>query len=200
LLRLKKIRRNVDDRLPTETDKQYLGYTCYRDLGLGRTLLAAQRLYDQKSGNGAEGRRKKSATASYLSWAKTFRWEQRAKAWDLTQEERRRERLASTNREKYLHDLEIFRLAFVELAQGELAIAKASMGITHGQMEVLRTEAENGKPLTKERLRDLLDLTKCSRDRIAVVEGAKSVLYDAYAIAELTKSLNDLNVKRSGTR
>ena len=75
------------DRLPEENDKQYLAYTCYRDLGLSRSMLAAQRVYDQKMGKVADGREKKKHSGSLDGWAKTHHWEERAKSWDSRAEE-----------------------------------------------------------------------------------------------------------------
>jgi hypothetical protein len=175
----------MGDRLSAETDKQYLGYTCYRDLGLKRTLLAAQRVYDKKSGNGAEGRRKKSATASYLSWAKTFNWEERARAWDLAEEDRRRETISATDRDRYLAEIESLRNTIAELGNTELAIARISLNLTQTQIEGLT------QPMSKDGIENLVSLVKNAKETMGIIEGAKNVLFDAYAISELTKTLND---------
>ncbi len=169
------------DRLEGETDKAYLAFSIYRDLGLNRTVLAAQREYDLKTGKADNGR-KKSASGSFDKWLKVYRWEERVREWDTAQENRRRSMLMEAEDEKYLSDIEAFRQTIADIGNGALATAKAAMNIVQGQVEMLQQATVDSKPLNPQQLEDLTTLLKCSRDTVAVLEGGKSALNDAYGL------------------
>jgi hypothetical protein len=170
------------ERLPGESDKAWLAFTCYCGLGLNRSMLAAQRLYDEKTGKKADLGGKKRTNGSFDGWAKTYNWEERVREWDTAQENRRRERLMGAENEKFLSDIEAFRQTITDIGNGALATAKAAMNIAQGQVEMLQQATADSKPLNPQQLEDLTTLLKCSRDTVAVLEGGKSALNDAYGL------------------
>ncbi len=64
-------------RLPGESAKAWAAFVAYRDLGPSRTLDAAGWQL-----HGAQTGRKRGATGRIRSWAKKWRWRERAAAWD----------------------------------------------------------------------------------------------------------------------
>jgi hypothetical protein len=71
------------ERLPGESPKAYAAFCLYRDLGPGRSLDAASRVYHHPklpSGNGTA--RRPRASGRIRQWAERWDWSARASAWD----------------------------------------------------------------------------------------------------------------------
>jgi hypothetical protein len=184
------------DRLPSENDRQYLAYTCYRDLGLNRSLLAAQRLYDQETGNGDLDSPKKTASGTLKGWAKVYNWEERSRDWDLTQGQKRVEMLQQVDKNNYMASLEAFQQSIETIGKSSLAVAKAAMNIAQGQVEILERESIDGKLLNKDQLENLSTVLKCSRDTVAVLAGGSSALHDAYALVDIGDAIRKMEESR----
>jgi hypothetical protein len=74
------------ERQPGETAKAYAAFQVYRDLGIKRSVdEVGKRLYGTQKG------RKRGTTGRLRAWFTTWRWEERAAAWDdhLDQEARK---------------------------------------------------------------------------------------------------------------
>jgi hypothetical protein len=186
----------MTDRLPAETDRQYLAYTCYRDLGLARTALAAQRIYDQKTGKGERTSPKKTRSGSFDNWSRQNNWEERARDWDLTQGQKRVEMLEQVDRNNYMASLEAFQQSIETIGKSSLAVAKAAMNIAQGQVEILERESIDGKLLNKDQLDNLSTVLKCSRDTVAVLAGGSSALHDAYALVDIGDAIRKMEESR----
>lgn len=186
----------MTDRLPAETDRQYLAYTCYRDLGLARTLLAAQRIYDQKTGKRERTSPKKTTSGSFDSWSKENNWEERARDWDLTQGQKRMDMLAEVERSNYMANLKAFQQSIETIGKSSLATARAAMNIAQGQVEILERESLDGKLLNKDQLENLSTVLKCSKDTVAVLAGGSTALHDAYALVDIGDAIRKMEEKR----
>lgn len=177
----------IIDRLPEENDRQYLAYTCYRDLGLSRSMLAAQRLYDQKMGKVADGREKKKHSGSLDAWAKTHHWEERAKSWDSIAEEHRRTMLMEQDKKRYLDGVERVRQQLEDVGTLSLTNSLASLTLVFTQLELLRDSIPKDAPMSSEQLGMLVGLSKCASLAVASLSVAREVLYDAFGLVELLR-------------
>lgn len=71
------------ERLEHEGTKPYQAFCIYRDMGLGRTVLEAYRIYIDRPD-------KPYVNIYFLAWARRFRWVERAQAYDDYLEARQR--------------------------------------------------------------------------------------------------------------
>ena len=76
------------DRLPAETESQWLAFKYYRDLGEGRTLVAAMVEYREIKGSKGTGNARQ-----FSEWRLTHNWDIRVRDYDRDQEEIDRQRL-----------------------------------------------------------------------------------------------------------
>jgi hypothetical protein len=95
----------TSQRLPEETDLQWFAYLCYRGVPLPRTIAAAYQKYQESETT----KRSSKVNGSFGRWNKMFSWDDRAKQWDLDEEERKREYQRSVDDKKYRDELEKFR-------------------------------------------------------------------------------------------
>jgi hypothetical protein len=112
-------------RLPEETNLQWLAYCCYRDLGEQRSIVAAFQKYCEqrsKAKPSKENIRTDRPNGSFVRWKKEFEWEKRARLWDLDIESRKREAVKQAEDVAYQEELEDFR-------RSQLAAGKAGFKI-----------------------------------------------------------------------
>lgn len=74
-----RIGRKLWEQLPNESDKAYNAFLVYRDIGRTRSLPAA---YRKHSGKDA-----KQANGQWNLWSDRFNWRERARAWDIEQDQ-----------------------------------------------------------------------------------------------------------------
>jgi hypothetical protein len=101
------------DRLPGEPARAYAAFTLWLSLGPERTLSAAAEAARKAS---AEGRGRPPRAKTLGNWARRWRWEERAAAWDA---EQARRRLAIAARE--IDEMHQRHLQFAAALQGRLA-------------------------------------------------------------------------------
>lgn len=79
------------DQQEGETEKAYLAFTCFRELGLGRTIEGSWRAYceasrkPEKPRKNQKNKKKQSSDRSgkhFHKWVHENNWWERAKAWD----------------------------------------------------------------------------------------------------------------------
>jgi hypothetical protein len=174
----------MDDRLEAENDKQYLGYSCFRDLGLNRTVEAAYNLYlgkgKRKTSEGAESKRR-CPSHCFRKWRVSFQWDERCSEWDKGQESTSREMALASSTEAYTASIEAYQSAMDEFAKGQLADSiKARNALSHELDKVI--ECATGNSLDVE---SLLLITRTQKELAQVVELASSRLERSLSIAFL---------------
>lgn len=143
----------MTDRLPEENDRQYLGYSTYRDQGPVRTLIASYIEYWTKthSGAGKRGECPRKPPANFTQWRSKFHWDDRVRAWDFEQETRERDLQIQADSEKYLSELKQFRDCQLRLGKaGVLAAIKIKQQLisfieNFGEIETLDDAVEFAK-------------------------------------------------------
>lgn len=78
------------DKHPDESSKNYNAFCAFRDLGRNRDKLQAYLNYTGKS---REEWGKSQASSQFYAWAKKYKWNERAEAWDEKQEKKKREEM-----------------------------------------------------------------------------------------------------------
>ena len=114
---------NTTQRLSEETDQQWLGYCCYRDLGILRTLKVAFGSYRGVSGRSEASRGVLKITGSFSRWKRDFNWDDRTREWDLEEETRQREIQRTIDDDAYQVELDEFRR--LQLSAGKTGTAIA---------------------------------------------------------------------------
>lgn len=113
-------------RLPEETDAQWLAYCCYRDLGIARTPRLAYEKYLGVRGQSEASKsidRKITVAGSFAAWKNRFHWDERTREWDLGEELRQRFLQRSIDDQKYQADLEQFRQS--QMTSGRIGVKTA---------------------------------------------------------------------------
>lgn len=67
--------RHVWDRLDYETSKAFAAFVIFRDMGADRTIIESYRQY-------ADHPQARATARYYIEWARYYKWNQRAEAWD----------------------------------------------------------------------------------------------------------------------
>jgi hypothetical protein len=112
----------MEDRLEIENDKQYLGYTCFRDLGLARTMEAAYQVYLSKV-KPESAKKGREVNASFKKWRIDFDWDERIRAYDASDQDRKRTAAIEADAEAYTQGLARYNEILDNFANGRLAQA-----------------------------------------------------------------------------
>jgi hypothetical protein len=132
--------RRLWQRQPGETEKEFLAFEIFRQLGPGRTVDGAFRAYRLRPGDHHkhEGLARDKTPHYFSRWATQFHWWERAKAWDD-------EVAAAARKEEAERELERRRREAAEdERQRELTIQRArAAGVAAGQIlhRLLYTES-----------------------------------------------------------
>ena len=82
--------RKIYDRQPTETDKQWRGFTLYRDLGLGRSMREASLTY--RDDLGITTSQPISTERCFHDWSVKWRWRDRITEWERFLDKKKRQK------------------------------------------------------------------------------------------------------------
>ena len=138
-------------RLPDETDAQWLAYCCYRDLGIARTPRLAYEKYLGARGQSEAAKsndRKISVAGSFAAWKNRFHWDERTREWDLGEELRQRSLQRSIDDQKYQGDLEQFRQS--QMTSGRIGV-KTAIAFLFSQAQYWPLSGGYGLPTCQDR-------------------------------------------------
>jgi hypothetical protein len=153
-------------------------------MGLNRSMLAAQRLYDERTGKKADGGGKKRTNGSLDRWAKNYNWEARALAWDNEKAALIQSALLKADQQGYIQRIEDSRDQLERTATMGMQSAEAALTIVVAQLHALEKEAGEGI-LPKESLDRLLTLTRIAKEAIDSLGSGKTELYDALGLVQI---------------
>jgi hypothetical protein len=181
------------DRQEGESDKQWLAYTCYRDLGSQRTVQVAYIKYIEATKGSKPTVASKSqsiASASFKGWQIEFNWAERVRVYDAEREVIIQQSLLRTDREKYLDSIENFRL---KLEGGGLDSMLASTTITSRlAKEAAAAAIESGdNRMTEKDLDSCERIMKILKDATGNISAAREILNSAYALDIITDKLQE---------
>jgi hypothetical protein len=187
---------NLQAQRDGESDRAYrCGYLVYRDLGEGRTILAAYRIYlkssTRKNANNSH-KIPSSASPNFKRWATVFDWEARARDWDLQKADRIRKSLLEADRQSYTNRIESSRSQLERTATMGMKAAETALTLSLVQLQDIAKESQHGI-LSKEKIDRLLLITRISKDAIGILSGAKTELYDALGLVKTIEDLAAIN-------
>ena len=117
------------DRLPDETESQWLAFKYYRDLGSGRSLAAAVSLYRK-----AKGSKGKGHPRQFSEWRLTYHWDDRVREYDLDLEAIERDRLEDSIGKELADGIDDYRKNTLASAALDLNAARLSRSIVLREM------------------------------------------------------------------
>ncbi len=131
------------ERQACDTDKSWLAFTAYRDLGKKRSLMKTATFMDKKPGY-----------ATVMGeWSTKFGWRVRAQAWDAVEDavarKARLEGLEQTNREMALVAESLWKLAAQDLARHHQRIQAADANVPVYSAKDLALLTETGMKLQR---------------------------------------------------
>ncbi len=179
----------MEDRLEKETDKQYLGYTCYRDIGLSRTLHGAyvtyltksNRLKSQKIGTS----KRLNPSPDFRRWQIEYKWDERVKEYDRQQEESNRLVIYAADTEAFSSGIKRYRAEAESIAMKQLDAVRLVQDAVYLELARVTEKATTGEALD---LLVMADICRVMRDASAVAESASKRLNEAYSIKILLAS------------
>lgn len=180
------------ERREGESDKQWLAYTCYRDLGSQRTVQVAYIKYIEATKGSKPAVASKSqsiASASFKGWQIEFNWAERVRVYDAQRESLVQQSLMQTDREKYLDSIENFRL---KLEGGGLDSMSASTIIASRLAKEAAAAVESGDDrMTEKDLDSCERIMKILKDTTGNISAAREILNSAYALDIITEKLQE---------
>jgi hypothetical protein len=184
---------DISERQEGESDRAWLAYTCYRDLGVGRTVEAAYVAYIAKVRRNEPEKVKKGQTAAstgFRKWKTEFNWADRARVYDAEREVIIQQSLLRTDREKYLDSIENFRL---KLEGGGLDSMSASTIVASRlAKEAAAAAIESGdNRMTEKDLDSCERIMKILKDATGNISAAREILNSAYFLDIVTEKLQE---------
>lgn len=185
----------IYDRLPEETDRQWLGFSCYRNLGLQRTTSKAYKNY-----LGAIGRGKvvKSSPLSpkvgskisrtFSGWKRDFNWDARCRAWDAAGEDRQFQIAIAAEAHVYTERLQNYQNQIEAIGIASLQLAATGLAGTVTQLNPIAQKIMKSQELTNT---ETAIWERCGkpRDLLAIAQIGSELMAQSYNIAGLLKSI-----------
>jgi hypothetical protein len=183
---------DLQAQMEGESDRAYLAYTTYRDMGTSRTVYASYALYVDQI---APDNRKKSQkvanpSKTYRDWFTHYAWDDRIKDWDSKKRDRIQSAQLEADRQGYIQRIEDSRLILERTATMGMKAAELSLAVGYDQLQKIAKESRT-KILPKAEIDRLLGITRNSKESIETLAAAKTEIYDALGLVETIERLGD---------
>lgn len=175
-----------------ESDRAYLAYKIYRDLGEARTPEIAHEVYikkiDEVDTLAARGRKRPRPSRSkpsgaFKKWFIDYEWALRVKEWDDAKRKDVQAAQLNSDRESYLNRIETSRATLERTATMGMKFAEVSLAMSINELQRLAKEADKNA-MSKEQLYRFGALTKTGKDAIEILALAKTEIYDALGLVK----------------
>jgi hypothetical protein len=180
------------DRLPNETDRQYLAFKIYRNLGASRSVLGAQRAYDKVMGKDKDGE-KKSRSGSFHKWHKENRWDERVRPFDAAIDAAEKERMVLAGAEEYCQRVEKMRSLMEDSGLMGLENAAAILKTCFDQLTLLIAHIGSENVISDDQLTLLTAITRINKLALTAVAAGFPVLYDAMGLRGIIDAIKGEN-------
>ena len=188
----------IYDRLPAETDRQWLGFCCYRDLGLQRTITRAYRHYSAKIRQGSQKtsiNAKKSGVNRYFTgWKQDFRWDERVRAWDRAGEDRIRQLMINLEAQKYADGLSVHQQQIETIGMAGLKIVSDALSIYANQLAPIVEKIERQENLNERDTKIWLAIGT-PRQILAIAQMSSELIAQSHNIQGLLRNINKVDVE-----
>jgi hypothetical protein len=163
------------ERQEGESDKAWLAFVCYRDLGSQRSVQAAYIKYIEavkpstaKKSQSTAPKSQSPASEGFKKWVVQFNWSERVRSHDAEREGLIRDSLLKTDRQKYLDSIENFRL---KLESGGLDSISASTIVASRLAKEAAAAADSGDNRMTEK--DLALIPQVGRENPVFLKNGK---------------------------
>jgi hypothetical protein len=171
------------ERLDGESERAYLGYCCFRDIGLSRTLHGAyvtyltksNRLKSQKIGTS----KRLNPSPDFRRWQIEYKWDERVKEYDRHQEESNRLAIYAADTEAFSSGIKKYRANAESIAMQQLDAVRLVQDAIYLELARVAEKATADKALN---LSAMADICRVMKDVSAVAESASKRLNEAYSI------------------
>lgn len=177
-----------------ESDRAYLAYTTFRDLGERRTEQGAYEAYTRKTSNKVRSDSEKVGKASpvFRRWRLEFGWADRVKDWDGRKIQRIQSEQLNADRQGYAQRIEDSRALLERTATMGMKSAELSLAIGYAQLQKIAKESMKSL-LTKAEVDRLSAITRNNKDSIETLAAAKTEIYDALGLLQTIEQLTAIN-------
>ncbi len=185
---------DIQKQAASESDRAYLAYQIYRDLGGSRSLIAAYHTYLERTRRpGAVPNSPEYCSANFKGWAKTFAWDLRVRAWDKVKSKHLQDELLKSDTQLYLDKIEASRDLLERVAITGMEMAQITINLAAREVKILADRSRGGLSPDTIDLAHLLALCKVNKCGIELLGLAKIELFEAMGLTQTLEELANLS-------
>jgi hypothetical protein len=187
---------DLQAQMEGESDRAYLSYQTYRDMGVSRSMPAAYTAYLKEIDKfGLDQSRKVSAVSkTFRQWAVDFSWDDRVRDWDNGHAKRIQEKLLAADQEKYINSVEKLRSEVETVSKELMETARISNAIALRQISGIASKIGKQKAfesMPKELLREHSEHTATAINAAKILVIASDKLSEALGLERIIEGLNN---------
>ena len=187
---------DLQAQMEGESDRAYLAYTTYRDMGAARTVYASYALYVKQIA--PDGRKKSQKIANpsktFRAWTVDFSWDDRVKDWDSGHAKRLQGKLLAADQEKYINSVEKLRSEVEAVSKELMQTARISNSIALRQLSGIASKIgkqRSFEPMPKDLLREHSEHTSTAGNAAKILVIASDKLSEALGLERIIEGLNN---------
>lgn len=180
------------DRLPTETESQYLAYCCYRDLGTGRTSRAAWEKYQEakKRKKAQKSAVNKRVGGNFSEWKELNNWDSRVVAWDAIRQAEQQEIFNQSLGERMVEVVSEAHEKGIRFSNANMDGCIKIIELIGVDVSRIHLETMATGQMSFENRRALLDLDKVARGKAAEFSVSMEIIGHVYGLTEVLKLID----------
>lgn len=193
---------DLQEQRPGESNDAYLGYRCYRDLGMGRSVHRAYNVYIQLKGSvpgkpSSGTNKNKTPSRAFSRFQSEHDWDLRIKDWESKAAQRLRQAQIDADVTGFVDRLERMRLRIERYGEDVADISELIGRLVRGQLVVLSNRAiatnQNGVSqivgLEPSDQRLLVQMIQAQKSAIDAMVAGQGLWRDAMGLGELVGEL-----------
>jgi hypothetical protein len=188
----------IYERLVEETDRQWLGFCCYRDLGVQRTITRAYRDYSARLGKRSRKtliNAKKSGVNRYFTgWKRDFKWDERVRVWDAEGEDRVRQLMINAEAQKYNKGLSAYQQQVEAIGIAGLNLVSNALMIYANQLAPIIEKIQREEDLNERDTKIWLAIGN-PRQIMAIAQMSSELMAQSYNNQGLLKNIEKVEVE-----
>jgi hypothetical protein len=185
-----------EQRQEGESDRAWLAFEIYRDMGAGRTIDGAYLIYRSKVNPDSPklSETVRIASPSFKEWSRKFNWLDRVKDWDGGHAKRLQEKLLAADQEKYINSVEKLRSEVEAVSKELMQTARISNSIALRQLSGIASKIgkqRSFEPMPKDLLREHSEHTSTAGNAAKILVIAIDKLSEALGLERIIEGLNN---------
>ena len=187
---------DLQAQMEGESDRAYLSYQTYRNMGATRSVTASYAEYLKEIGKfgSDESRKVERASNTYRQWAVDFCWDDRVKDWDNGHAKRIQAKLLAADQEKYINSVEKLRSEVEAVSKELMQTARISNSIALRQLSGIASKIgkqRSFEPMPKDLLREHSEHTSTAGNAAKILVIASDKLSEALGLERIIEGLNN---------